>query len=382
MAACSGSAAPANSVIVRDSSGIRIVEATATTRFRASWQLGNAPDWSVGELEGDPDYLLSRVVGATQFQDGRVFVANGGTNEIRVYDPDGDLVQTIGREGQGPGEFQYLRALRPCHEEGFIAFDLNWQVNAFASDGTFVGREVLTTPDGFTPYNVACDPNGRFMILGWGRDRTAGPQLGFHPLYDRLLLVTLAGGVESDFGTWLVSERIGSPTGSRPHPAGRATVFDLHEDRLFVGSGERFEVEVREVDGTLQSLLRGPQLTLQVTDSLKAVTLEAMLRGVAEARRPEARSTVVSWDWPGSVPAYTALQVDSNGVVWTRAYSADPLEGEIWSLLDPEEGYLGDVHLSPGQTLLEAGSDYLLVLSRDHLDVERVERYLLTRTRP
>jgi hypothetical protein len=50
--------------------------------------------------------------------------------------------------------------------------------------------------------------------------------------------------------------------------------------------------------------------------------------------------------------------------------------------LDPEEGYLGDVHLSPGQTLLEAGSDYLLVLSRDHLDVERVERYLLTRTRP
>lgn len=65
--------------------------------------------------------------------------------------------------------------------------------------------------------------------------------------------------------------------------------------------------------------------------------------------------------------------------MWTRAYSADPLEGEVWSLLDQEEGYIGDLRLPPGQTLLEVGRDYVLVLSRDALDVERVERYALTR---
>ncbi|MEX2528695.1 MAG: hypothetical protein WEA09_13765 [Gemmatimonadota bacterium] len=378
--ACSGADAPSVSVTVRDSSGVRIVETTATSRFAASWQIADVPGWSVGEVEGDPDYLLSRVVGAMQLPDGQILVANGGTHEIRAYDREGRLVGTFGREGEGPGEFQYLRAMGRCQHEGFTAFDLNWQVNRFTVDGRFLGREVLRMPEGITPYNLACDPEGRILLLGWGMNRTAGPQLGFHALHDQLLLTTIDGGGQADFGTWLVSERIGLPNGSRPHPAGRATVFDLHDDHVFVGSGEQFEVEVRRLDGTLQALLRGPRLALQVTDSLKARTLEVMLRGVEAARQPNIRSTVLGWDWPESVPAFTALHVDSEGVIWTRAYSADPLAGEGWSLLDQEEGYLGDLQFPPGQTVLEVGVDYLLVLAKDDLEVERVQRYALTRS--
>ncbi|MEX2374580.1 MAG: hypothetical protein WD942_03215 [Dehalococcoidia bacterium] len=377
---CSGTDAPSVSVTVRDSSGVRIVETTATSPFAAPWQIADSAGWSVGEVEGDPDYLLNRVAGAMKLPDERILVANGGTNEIRAYDREGRLVQTFGREGEGPGEFQYLRAIGRCQDEGVTAFDINWQVSRFTSDGRFLGREVLTTPEGITPYNLTCDPQGRVLILGWGRGLSAGPQLGFHALRDRLLLTTLDGGSQTDLGTWLVSERIGSPTGSRPHPAGKATVFDLHDDHVFVGSGEQFEVEVRRLDGTLQTLLRGPRLALQVTDSLKARTLEVMLRGVDAARQPNVRSSVLEWDWPESIPAFTALQVDSEGVVWTRAYSADFLAGEVWSLLDQEEGYLGDLQLPPGQTLLEVGNDYLLVLSKDELEVERVQRYALTRS--
>src|SRR6056297_2052897 len=241
---CGGSDAPSSNVTVRDSSGVRIVANAATSRFASPWQIADAHDWSVGEVEGDPDYLLSRVVGAMQLPDGRILVANGGTNEVRAYDAQGNLVQTFGRAGEGPGEFQYLRALGRCQHDGFTAFDLDWQANPFTSDGTFVGREVLAKPEGFTPYSVACDAEGRFLLLGWGMDQSVGPQLGFHALRDRLLLTTRDGGIEADLGSRLVSERIGSPNGSRPHPAGRATVFDLHDDQVFVGSGERFEVEV------------------------------------------------------------------------------------------------------------------------------------------
>lgn len=379
LSACAEADSATDMAVIRDSAGIRIVETEATARVEAPWQVEDTALWGVGEVEGDPAYLLSRVVGAMQRPDGSVLVANGGTNELRLYDANGSLARVIGSEGEGPGEFQYLRGLGRCQEEGFTAFDLNWQLNAFDADGVFIERTELRTPDGVTPYNLACDPDGRFLILGWGGDAAAGPQPGFHALHGELLLTRRDGTIATDFGTWLSSERIGSTNGSRPHPAGRGTVFDLHDGRVFVGTGERFEVQVRTPDGTLERLLRGPRIALEVTDSVKALTLEVLLRDVDEARRPQVRSDVSAWEWPERVPAYTGLKVDPEGIVWTRAFSVDPLDGETWSLLDPEEGYLGDIHLPPDQELLEIGSDHLLVLSRNELDVERVETYGLRR---
>lgn len=364
---------------VRDSAGIRIVETTSDTRLQAPWELAEQPEWAVGELEGDPAYLLSGVTGAMQLATGEVVIANRGTNEVRFYDSDGSLQRARGGEGQGPGEFEYLRALGPCSPEGFVAFDLNWQMNVYARDGTFLEKTTLRTPVGVTPYEVACDPHGHVLMLSWGRDATEGPTEGFYQAHDELLLTTPDGTIEAELGRRLASERIGSRFGSRPHPAGRATVFALNQDRVFVGSGERFEVEVRELDGSLQSLLRGPPIPLEVTDSVKAEILQARLAEGSVERHAEIRNDHAEWEWPQSLPAYTALQVDSEGIVWLRAYSADPSSPEIWSLIDPEHGYLGDLALQPRQELLEAGRDYILVLTRSELDVERVEKYELLR---
>ncbi len=375
---CAGEAPPPPTVSVRDSMGVRIIESLADSRFEAPWAVG-ARVWAIGELDGDPNYLLSRVSGAMQLPSGDVVIGNGGTNELRFYGSSGMHQETVGREGEGPGEFEYLRALGRCRPDGFVAYDLNWQANAYLFDRTFVDKTVLRTPDGITPYAVSCDADGHRLILGWGREATDGPREGFYQAYDRLLLTTSDGEIEAELGRRLVSERIGSQFGSRPHPAGRQTVFALHDHKVYVGSGERFEVEVLGMDGSTQGLLRGPAVPLEVTASIRNESEAAMLSQVSEARRPEARTQMAGWEWPESFPAYTALQVDLEGVVWLRAYGPDPSQNEVWSLLDPMKGYLGDLALGPRQTLLEAGADYVLVLTKDDFDVERVEKYLLDR---
>lgn len=382
LAACEDADPPETLGSVRDSAGIAIVETTASGRVPAPWSLSDVPEWGVGEVQGDPDYLLSQVTGAMELSTGEIVVANRGTNEVRFYRPDGSLARSRGGEGEGPGEFQYLRALAPCHPDGFVAFDLNWQMNVYRVDGTFVEKTTLRTPVGVTPYELACDPHGHILMVGWGRDATEGPTDGFYQAYDDLLLTDPDGDIQAELGRWLTSERIGHRSGSRPHPAGRATVFALHDERVFVGSGERFEVEVRALDASLQRLLRGPDVPLAVTDSVKDVVLEEMLDGSSPERHAAIRSDIAEWDWPESLPAFTALVVDSEGVVWVRAYSADPAAAEVWSLLHPARGYLGDISLQPRQTLLEAGQDYLLVLTKDDLDVERVEKYALRRDTP
>ena len=38
--------------------------------------------------------------------DGNVYLLDGQISEIQVFDPEGELLRTIGRQGEGPGEFQ------------------------------------------------------------------------------------------------------------------------------------------------------------------------------------------------------------------------------------------------------------------------------------
>lgn len=366
-------------LVVRDSAGVRIVETTATQRVAAPFKLASEASFAVGVVEGDPAYLLSRVAGAMQLQNGDVLVANGGTNELRFFGPDGTFLRTEGREGQGPGEYEYIRGLGRCRRSGFVAFDLNWQMNAYDAEGRFLEKTVLRAPSGITPYNLACDADGHFLILGWGRQATEGPRIGFYEARDHLVLASTGGEIAADFGEQLVSERIGSAGGSGPHPAGRATVFALHNEQVYMGSGERFEVEVRRLDGGVASLLRGPLISLELTDSIKSAYLEARVQRVGPERRAAVRREVESLEWPSSVPAYTDLRVDPEGIVWLKAYRVSSEEPERWSLLAPDRGYLGDLTFSKGRTLLEIGADYVLLLQRDDLDVESVVKLTLDR---
>lgn len=58
-----------------------------------------APDeGAAGELENPGSIALA--------EDGSLIVYENGANVIKVYGPDGALQRTIGRNGQGPGEFQ------------------------------------------------------------------------------------------------------------------------------------------------------------------------------------------------------------------------------------------------------------------------------------
>lgn len=59
----------------------------------------------IGSLAGDARYLLHDVTDATVDSAGRVLIASGTGAQITVFDSAGAFLRTIGRKGQGPGEF-------------------------------------------------------------------------------------------------------------------------------------------------------------------------------------------------------------------------------------------------------------------------------------
>jgi hypothetical protein len=92
-------------VVVRDSAGIRIVENHLPGGAAPIYAELGAPDLEIGVVDGDPAYSFTNVVGVRALPDGGFLVAEGPARELRLFDGNGRHVRSIGRAGDGPGEF-------------------------------------------------------------------------------------------------------------------------------------------------------------------------------------------------------------------------------------------------------------------------------------
>ena len=73
-----------------------------------TWTL-SGPDPKIGSID-DPDYIFGPIVSLVVGPDGLLHTMHWGEGEIRRWTQDGAPAGSVGREGEGPGEFQ--QALR------------------------------------------------------------------------------------------------------------------------------------------------------------------------------------------------------------------------------------------------------------------------------
>lgn len=106
------------------------------------WHLSATPSVSVGVAEGDQPYELSQATSSVRLGDGRLIIANSGSQELRVFDPAGRFLSAIGRKGQGPGEFEGPLQLRSAGADRYTVYDLNQQKLAlFDAAGHLLGEQ-------------------------------------------------------------------------------------------------------------------------------------------------------------------------------------------------------------------------------------------------
>jgi hypothetical protein len=99
----------------------------------------------------------SRVVGTA---DGTIFVADSAENRIQVYDRNGAFIRTLGREGQGPGEFGNLWGMTIAGDLLVVDDNRNNRFSTWTLDGQHEGdyvkesalerrsRDIRGLPDG------------------------------------------------------------------------------------------------------------------------------------------------------------------------------------------------------------------------------------------
>jgi hypothetical protein len=110
-------------------------------------------DLSIGNEENE-NYLFYHARQIEVDEHGNIYVIDTRNYRIQVFDSHGKYRMTIGREGQGPGEFQIPVMIRINENTGIIYVqDHAYTIEIFDNKGEHIGElHLKVTPKAFWPY--------------------------------------------------------------------------------------------------------------------------------------------------------------------------------------------------------------------------------------
>ena len=111
-----------------------------------TWSVSKDALVSIGTVSDDSLYELSRAESAIMLSNGEFVVANRGSSQLRWYNAQGRYVRSIGRRGQGPGEFKSLYVFEGRGDTIFVDDGMNRRVTRIAPDGRYIGLDSSGTP--------------------------------------------------------------------------------------------------------------------------------------------------------------------------------------------------------------------------------------------
>jgi hypothetical protein len=352
----------------------------------ARWTVDQAPLLTLGASQADTNDMFTQVVGATRLPDGRILVGDLGSYALRMFSSDGKFLRRFGRKGSGPGEIGYLKDLLRCGDS-VVTIDIDGnRTSVFSLGGDYARTFRFSSPQpGRPPYSTACNARGDLVHFGWETrtDMKGGAYRPMVPLWlsktdtvARPAIATIPGSER--FGL-VVDNQI---RGARPLPLGRQTAIAVGPDRVYVATGDRYEVMVYDFAGKQLAPIRE---TRAVPPTTRADVEYAKERELALA--PPGRREVAERAWdelpvPKALPTYSSLVIDASGHVWAQEYARGASPTAEWTVFDAEGRRVATTSLPTHLEVYEIGNDYVLgrFLDPDEA-VPQVRLYRLRRGR-
>jgi len=318
---------------------------------------------------------------ATRLAGGEILVVNSGTAEVRIYDDaTGELVRSFGRSGSGPGEFQGPDwvAVRGDTVFVFDPFQDNGRLSAFDTPGRFISSSRIAL-DG--PVVFPDDMLDDGMLIGTRSEGSIGPGEVGYVKYTRATIRFPRDGTRVDTIAVTASgesfrERMGNGIAQWGIPFGTAPQLAHHGDRILLGNGDGFIVDVFDVDGRHLRSIRIDQPETRVTDAMVSRWIEHQLSNPFYEQNPDAaartRRRLEATPAAATQPAYDRLIADDAGRVWVRVYARPWDSTSTWNVLDADGRWLEQVRLPGDLDVVEIGADYVLGTATDDLGVEYV----------
>lgn len=355
------------------------------------WQTSAAPVRTIG-AEGAAAYQFDGISAVRRSSDGRFFVADRGSKQVRVFDADGRHVLTMGGSGGGPGEFQNLGRIFLLPGDSVAAWDPQAQrLTIFGPDAAVARTEVLQIGVAAPVDAILADGT---VIARTGADFMAlmNAREGERRLTVTHLLRVPGSPGWTEMGPFPGREelvyRSGSSTSFVGVPFGRDYVVGAGRQRWYTGETDRFEVIVRSPAGDTVGVLRRDHTAQPVTAEMvqldradRAAASERSRREIAQRMGARAAQTAEP-DLPyrSTLPAFDQIVEDADENVWVRHYHFPADAPQRWSVFSPAGELVAEAETPAGLRVQQIGTDWIVGVAEDELGVEVVEVYALSRS--
>lgn len=346
---------------------------------------GRPPTWrlelvtEIGERGGTGEAgpaEFGRVTSVALAPDGRVLVADGGSDEIRVFGPDGAFLEGWGRSGEGPGEFGAPYSLGWMGDTLAVLDPAVGRIGLFDADGGWIGQ--LDYPGGVSgsPSMIRFYRAGPGELYAW---RVVPGEEGVERRFQRY---TPEG--EEEAVPWLDGPE-GRPSSSLTCPTPDGGLHFLQVPfapewiqapapggRVAAAWTADYRIAFVSPDGdTVRTVTRQHEPA--------PVTGEEWEAALADYRAfrdewSDVRCDPSMPDRPDAKPALSDLFYDDRGRLWVEAITA---EGRRWDVFDGAGRLIGSI---PAPARAErvvpyVREDRIVLVAEDEMGIQTVRVY-------
>lgn len=367
-----------------------VVENTAPYEGEgATWTVSRSPLLSIGGDDGEGSYTLTGVAGAVRLSDGRVVVADKGSQVLHVFDARGTHLRSIGREGGGPGEFRAVENVALLRGDSIAVWDPRLRrVSVFDHTGQ-LAHEVSPAGLGLFPRFIGVLGDGSFVLTA---GLPAGGARSASTAARRDSVVYLRFGPSGGEARDTIGRFPGPETvtlASSGAMTMEEVIFgrDVHlvvgGNRYFVADDDRYEVTEYRLPGAPVRRIRRAHVPSQVTNADLASYREQPrdLSGVPPQLRAQFAKRNPDVPHRATLPAFESLLLDEEGYLWVEHPRVTRATEGRWDVFDREGRWLTTVATPAGFQVRQIGGDFMLGTALDSLDVEHVHLYTLNRPR-
>lgn len=338
----------------------------------------------IGAPNGVGPEVFGRIADVEIGPDGNIYVVDQQAAEVRSFDLEGNHVRTIGREGEGPGEFQSPSAAA-FSPSGVLWVADGQRYTSFGREGEL--RNVYTTGirGSLRPGQLRAPVEGQLVDLaflrvredgvdGSVRVRGLGPGAVVWSFSDSAVLVdSVAFG--DDWRPPSLTQTRGGTTTSMVVPEAPQRVFEPSErDIIWTGIGDDYAVHAVTMEGDTVLTVRREVSPEPLTEG-DSDRLHRWLERMGEQGFATDRSQL-----PQYYPFFDRIVAADDGTVWLYREWA---EGGFFDVFDESGRYLGEVrtHLNAGPfgTHPSISGEHVAGVVLDSLDVPRVEVFRIVR---
>ena len=310
------------------------------------------------EAMGGKDFFGS-LMGIVLDDKGNLYICDFQANNLKKFDSTGKYLGTIGKAGQGPGDFNGPVSLEFSKGSLYVREGMNSRVSILNPDGSFIKSVPIDFQKGSWEVMRAL-PDGRFIVqkeivhletLAAHLDASQDtPQDFYLELYSSDLEF-----IKSIYHRQVRRNKyVTKPHYTNvPIPYAPYVYWDITPaGKIVLGYSEKYEVEFYDPDKGKMSSFTHAYTPVEVSSPDKDSFFQGIMvstmtdRGERSVKQGAPEYMIQNTEFPKVFPPYRDLKVDSQGNIWVTPWTSQVQKrGSVFDAFGPDGKFLNRVQI-------------------------------------